>query len=568
MKPEHKKYIESNVGKRSASQIAADLGIRERNVRKYLKEKKIKIDEDRQPPETAVARQKIKAAYLVLLAAAVFGFYANSLGGPFLFDDQALVKDNPLIRSAANIPKFFKTDIFCDSITLKPVSNSYRPVQMITYAADFRLWGENPIGFHITNILIHIFAVLLVFILVNKLFKNIFISSIVSLWFGINPVNTAVVSYISGRADILVAAFMLLSLILYIDFTNNRRVSFLLLSALSYLVAVYSKEYAILTLPFILVLYNATFNKKDLLNFRHYLCYISIMIFYLIMRVKIFHGMAVRNLELSHFSISTRVLTSLKTLFIDARILFFPYDLHLGRTTQMENSIFSSPDSILTVLGILFFIWILVITYKKWGTGKSAGSGMVFFGIAWFSAAMIPLLNIFPLQSFLADSWLYFSSIGLYIVAGSAFNHIKQQIRQGDIFFKAIFYFFISAMFLCYGFATIERNKDYQDELRFYLSNVKWRPIVKFYASAGHVCRQRKDFTNAIKYLEKAIEANSIYPSRDVVKAYYELGQTYLDISDYKGAAEAFEKVAASDNEVLKNSALHNLSYIKQKMGN
>ena len=179
---------------------------------------------------------KIKSHFLILLLVAfAFAVYANSIKGPFLLDDNTLVEANPLVKSMSDISKFFKRDIFAHAIDSRPISNSYRPLQMITYAIDFFLWSNDPKGFHLTNILIHIFNVILVFLLVKKLFNNKAISFFVSLLFAINPVNTSCVSYISGRADILVAAFMLLSIIFYIDYSKNNRRVFLFLSVLWYL---------------------------------------------------------------------------------------------------------------------------------------------------------------------------------------------------------------------------------------------------------------------------------------------------------------------------------------------
>jgi tetratricopeptide (TPR) repeat protein len=567
MNPEQKLYIDSNVGKKSVGQIAAELGLKEKEVRRYLENRPARPAAEEASANTIAARKKINPLYIALLIIAIFVFYANSIGGPYLFDDKILLENNPLIRHISGAFKFFTTDIFCDRTTLKPVSNSYRPLQMINYAIDIRLFGDRSATFHLTAVFLHIVNALLILLILNRLFKNRFVSFVAAMWFGINPVNTQAVSYAAGRADLLVSSFMLISLILYVDFVQKKQARFVILSALSYLAALYSKEYALLTLPLILLVYNATFNRKDLLNLRHYACYAAAAVFYTVTRWALFHGIAMRDLELSRLPLFARFFTSVKTLFIDIRIIFFPHDLHFGRTTAVESSVFGSPASFMTFLGVLLLIGVIVFAYKKWEGGRRPGSGMIFFGLAWFLATMAPLLNIYPLQSFLIDSWLYLPSVGIYLIAGLGLDRLKGFAQKAGAVYGTVFYLFLTAIFLCYGLATVERNKDYRDEMRFYLSNVKWRPIVKFYNLAGGVCMQKKDYSGAIKYFKKALEANDIYPSADVVKTYFELGRAYISVSDYTKAQKAFEKVALSNNpddEPMRKAALADLERIKQ----
>ncbi|NQU95956.1 MAG: glycosyltransferase family 39 protein [Candidatus Omnitrophica bacterium] len=509
-------------------------------------------------------QRKTHIILVILLIGVVAIIYANSFGGPFLFDDNALVKNNTLIRTLSNIPKFFKTDIWAYNVDAKPISNSYRPIQVVTYAIDFFLYGNDPKGFHFTNILVHLFNVLLVFLLVKEIFNNRFMPFFVSLLFGIHPANTACVSYISGRADVLVTAFMLLSIISYIKYVKNERLYFLLFSVLSYSFAVYSKEYAILVVPCILFLYNIISDRKIIFKIKPYIFYILPLALYLPMRMHALTGLTSRTLELSTINLLPRLLTSLKTLFIDIRILFLPYDLHFGRSTKVEYSIFGSPYSILTILGLVLVTCALRRMYKKWKIEKNTESGIIFFGISWFFASMIPLLNVFPLQVFHADSWLYFSSIGVYIAFAAAINYIWQLLSKKSALFRNVLCILICFMFLYYGYTTVRRNEDYQSEIKFYLSSVKWRPSVKFYRVIGGLYGKKGDYNNAVKYLQKAIEVNKTYPSPEVTAAYYNLGITYMRLSEYKKAEETFEKVMMSNDESLKKETAKYLLYIKR----
>jgi len=512
--------------------------------------------------------KKVSIAIIILsLIAAVFAVYANIIGGPFLFDDIALVENNPLIRSVSNIPHFFKADIFANRIGSIPISNSYRPLQTITYAIDFFLWGDSPSGFHLTNICIHIINVLLVFFLIKRFSNGVFLPYFVSLLFGIHPVNTQSVSYIAGRADLLVALFMLLSIIFYIDYSKCERKHLLSLSVVSFLLAIYCKEIAIFVVPGILFVYNATFNRKAILKVNSYLYHLLSLLVYFPMRAQALKAIAPRVLELSKLNMFSRVFTSLKTLFVDFRILLLPYDLHFGRTAEVERSISGSLSAIFTLIGCFFIAVLLFLVYRRWKTHKDQKSGFIFFGILWFFVSMLPLLNIAPLQVFHSDNWLYFSSIGLYLVGVVTVGYILQLINARKPLFKKVSSLLLCLVLLLYGHATVDRNRDYRDEIRFYLSNVKWRPNVKFYRIIGGLYGQRGDYDKAVNYLNKAIETNKTYPApNELAGAYYNLGVTYMELSKYQKAEEAFKNAMPLGDKNLKKETKRHLLYLKNRI--
>src|SRR5574340_1243707 len=78
-------------------------------------------------------------------AAASRAVFTGALWGGFLsWDDFGYVLENPLIRTLAIRPAFTHA-----------VLPNWHPLTMLSYAADFRLWGLNPMGYHLTNIILH-----------------------------------------------------------------------------------------------------------------------------------------------------------------------------------------------------------------------------------------------------------------------------------------------------------------------------------------------------------------------------------------------------------------------------
>ena len=95
----------------------------------------------------------------VLIAAFTAAVYLNSLGGSFVFDDRFLIVNNPLIKDWSRIGRIFTTTVF------EPgggaVTNFYRPLQTLSYLIDFSLWKLNPFGYHLSNILWHLFPLVI-----------------------------------------------------------------------------------------------------------------------------------------------------------------------------------------------------------------------------------------------------------------------------------------------------------------------------------------------------------------------------------------------------------------------
>jgi len=509
--------------------------------------------------------KKINIFLILSLIILIFIVYANAVKTTFVFDDRKLVRDNPLIENLSNIPLFFKTDIWAHTGKSKPISNSYRPMQTVTYAADYFLWGNEASGFHFTNILIHILNTILIFYIIARITNNRIASYFTSLLFAIHPANTACVTYVAGRADLLSAMFVLLSFMFYIKYDEREKPYFLALSVLSYAGGVYSKEYTILVLPLLILLYSAVFKIRNIFPIKRFIFYSLPLLIYFPMRIKALSGITSLNLGLSKITLFPRFFTSLKTLFIDLRILLLPCDLHFARRTSVENSIFGSMQALLTSLGIFASILLFIYLYNTWRRKHLRNSGIIFFGGMWFVLSMVPFLNIYPLQVFHADNWLYLSSIGVYLIFGIAVNTVLQYLKSKSKVFNYAFIAVICMIFFTYGFLTFTRNKDYKDELTFYLSNVEYEPNVKFYRVIGGLYGEKKDYKNSIKYLKLAVETNMIYPApKEMPSVYYNLGITYMHERDYGKAKEMFIKVLDSDNMPLKPEARKQILYIER----
>jgi len=566
MKKEHREYILANAGKKSPRQIAKELGIKERQVKRLL-EKQAPAVSPAQPekkPGPAAVPSAPKTVIVFLLLALVFAVYANALKGPFLMDDRSMIRDNMLVQSLGTMPVLFRKDIIAQTPDAPVGCNSYRPFQMVTYAVDHVFWKLKPMGYHLTNILLHLLNVFLVFLLAQRLFRNSYVSYFIAAMFGLNPVGTACVTYISGRADILVAMFMLISILFHARYGRSARPSDMAISVVAYFFAVLSKETAILVLPVLLFVHNTLFNRPGAFRAKSYAAYALPLALYIPMRLDALRGLTARATQLAGLAAGPRVLTSLKALFLDVRIILFPYDLHFGRTTNVEYSVFGSAEAMFTVAGLLAAGYAVYATYRKWEREKKTGYAMACFGGLWFLVSMAPTINIIPLTVFLADNWLYFPAIGIYMAVAAGLNGIWTRIQGGGGPSRKVFMGTVCLILLAYGAATMLRNGDYADPLRLCLADAGKRPSVKLYSMAARLCGERDDLAGAVKYSEKAIEVNREYPSPNIADVYFNLGITYVNFSEYGKAESMFRRVLSLDHPRLKREAAGQLEKIRK----
>jgi len=195
---------------------------------------------------------------IALLAALA---YAPALRNGFVnWDDPGNVVNNQLIRSLApgNILTFFTSTV---------LSTVYIPLVTLSFALDYQVYGLNPHGYHVTNLLLHILNSILVLALIRYLSGSKVVSFVAAALFAVHPLHVESVAWVTGRTELLSAFFYLLSVISWCAFVLGRgdnalgavrpsaflKMKYYWLSLIFFLCALLSKSMAI-SLPFVLIL--------------------------------------------------------------------------------------------------------------------------------------------------------------------------------------------------------------------------------------------------------------------------------------------------------------------------
>ncbi len=352
-------------------------------------------------------------AYLLLALVSVL-LYLNTLTYDFVWDDRFLILENPYIQDSRLLGEGLVSDFWANYQDPRRFRNYYRPVVTLSYFVDYHLWGEDPAGYHSTNILLHMANVLLVFGIGCMVLPSRESALVAAALFAAHPVHTESVTWISGRTDLLASVFILASFRQYLISGKENALSGLMTSSVFFALALLSKEVAIV-LPAALLLHSSLFgpfDTKRLANFRKIVfTQVGIAVAYLFVRVYL--------LEMPLLMESKRPLTLL--LFNMPRILA-RYMLKLIAPFELnphDPMAWVSPEGWPQILSAAALVLTLVLGVGWLGRRNPNG----YFGGAWLLLFLLPVLNAGTFTDVLvAERFLYLPSVGFCWIWGAAYE--------------------------------------------------------------------------------------------------------------------------------------------------
>jgi len=515
MNLEHKKYILENQGKKSIKEIASDLRVKERAVRRLLEKEALSAEEVHK--NVGGGRSRFDN-FIPILLIILLGFivYSNSLGGKFILDDDYLVKGNKYITNIRYLPRIFAREIENEGSK----SNFYRPVQILAYMIDYALCKYDVRGYHLTSTLLHIITALAIYWLASILFNNKFLSLSASLLFIAHPVHTEAIAYISGAAEPLAAIFVLLAFIFYIkeNDTENIVQYFIMLSCC--ILALLSKEASII-LPALLLLYRGIFKKK--LNKRAFFSVLVIACVYIMLRVTVFKAILPHAASNVMQSLGERLPGFFAAIANYMRILILPFDLHM----EYGKSLFKFSD-LKVWLGALLLFSFLFYAAKEKGRNK-----VVAFSILWFFITLMPVSNLYPVNAYMAEHWLYLPSFGFFLILGYLLSRIYNVNK-----IKYISILLTLLLLLFYSYLTIKQNSYWKEPMVFYERTLRYSPdssLMNNNLGNAYYAAGKKE--KAITLYKKAIAIdNDIQAYGNLACIYNEMGRKDEAVNLYKEA--------------------------------
>lgn len=365
-----------------------------------------------------IFHQKNIAIFVIILAAIVlFLIYLPAICGEFIWDDDDYVINNDNLR---DLPGLFR-------IWFAPgATPQYYPLVHSMFWVEFHLWGTEPFGFHVVNLVLHGLNAFLLWRLLDSL--KVPGAWFCALLFAFHPVQVESVAWVTERKNVLSGLFYLLASNFYVRFlgewlenasnpdqTDPTRWKWYGLSCLCFVFALLSKTIAC-SLPAAILL--VIWWKRGKLEWKAVFPLIPLFI------VGIGFGLLTAIIEKEHvgasgnefdWSFAERCLIAGRAIWHYAATLVWPVNLTFFYPKWDINVGHAMPwvFPVSALLFVLFFVW----GTKYWGRGPLVA--VLFFGGTLLPAS--GFINVYPMRfSFVADHFMYLASIGLLTLIGSS----------------------------------------------------------------------------------------------------------------------------------------------------
>jgi tetratricopeptide (TPR) repeat protein len=527
-----------------------------------------------------------------LLIALTFLVYAQTISFEFVgYDDDQNIYLNPL-NSQGLTWKGFVTA--CTQTN----SSNWIPLTTLSHQLDCQIYGLWAGGHHLTNFLLELTAVMLLFQWLWTLTRKVWRSLIVTILFVIHPQHVESVAWVSERKDVLSGVFFFLTLLSY---THAVRKPKLKLAGTAFLLFLgLMAKPMLVTVPFLLVLLDywplgrlqlpeIGSSKPSWIQFlRDLWGKISekwpLFLASVISSVVTFMAQQSSGAMVyaERIALGDRVLNAFAAYAIYLARVFFPINLaplypHPGSNLPKEIVFFS-----LALLGS--------ISYAAWQRRGTRPHFLVFW--CWYLGMMVPVIGIIQVgEQSMADRYTYLPMIGFYVMlTWLCFDWAqKSQTRKitamvgGGVF--GVFLFLL-AFVQCnlwrssdllwtttlertqnnsiannnYGSFLVNQGRD-QDGLSHFEKAIEINPLYSHaWFNRGVVLQKGGNLKEALHCYEKAAEINS-----RLQIAWYNMGLTQYMLGNKAKAEECYRKTLAIEPEYT--DALNNLGLLLMDQG-
>jgi tetratricopeptide (TPR) repeat protein len=475
----------------------------------------------------------IKNVPIFILLLVSFAVYLNALFGAFVYDDMLQIVKNPWIRDIRNIPVIFSKSVW-SFLPGRDVDNYYRPLMHIVYMLNYYLFGLNPWGFHLVNILFHCGATVLVFLLIRRFLTEqgvttslVYLSPafIAAVLFAVHPIHTEAVTWIAGLPDVSFTFFYLLSFYCYVRSKTVLSGSYFF-SLVCFAVAALFKEPA-LTLPVILLAYDYVYREERLRltdYVKRYISYLVIAAGYLVLRIHILGGFAPLKIHVTMSSYQYAInVFPLFSQYLEK--LLVPLNLNAFYVFHPITSLFQL-KGILSLMVTAVIVALIAIAFKR---NRIAFLGLLFVTVPLMPVLYIPALGV---DTF-TDRYLYLPSVGYVFLVGVFLSWAKEKLP------RAVTIIMIVAVVIggLYAVGTVTRNNVWRDNFSLWSDTVKKSSDSAFvHYNLGNTYESQGQMDKAIAEYKTALQLKPDYE-----KAHYNLGTAYASRGLWAKAIPEFE---------------------------
>lgn len=473
--------------------------------------------------------------------------YANTISHDYSFDDEYVAVGHKLTsKGFSGIDDIFTSPY----ITTDKTAHGYRPVSLTTFAVEHQFFSGNPHISHVINVLLYATCIMVLFLVLLKLFHSYaswFVFMAVLL-FAAHPMHTEVVASIKNRDEVLSMLCALLSIHTLLTYYDTSQWSKILLSGLFFLLALLSKESAMIYLtvfPMVGYFYLTENYRKLWIP-----TLVQVLVFFGVLGILflVFPEFNAREIEF-HENPSTQLNGYLEKIpygfyvyLLYLKNLLFPYQMSFY---YGYNEIpLTGWSHLLSLFSLILHLGLAAFAVKMFRQKHIAA-----FAICFYAMAISPMNNITtPTPGIMADRLTFTASLGFCIVWVYALvKMFKEDLFNANrlplsVALKAVFTLFL----VVFSIKTILRNQDWKDKYTIITTDIEnVHQSTKAHVAAASIymeqigkSNRRQDaqffYTKAEQHAKKAIE---IYPemmfAHDLLGLLYYKGKRYGEAEKY-----------------------------------
>ncbi len=525
----------------------------------------------------------LHAIVTAALLALVMLIYSNNYKNSFQFDDETKIVNNPKAHSLRK------------ALPDRPAGflRSQRWVVDLTMAFNFR-WSRLDVwSYHLINNLLHgINSALVYFFLLmllrrygasesltafrrnkgtqdaagsfldmafrNEVMMYIFIAGASAVLFAVHAIQTQAVTYVVQRSELLATCFLLISLMLYVRFADEKAFTLktailCIASLISFILALGSKPYVVV-FPAIILMYEFIIRAQGKLRgILPRLKYVAIpfaasTVMSIFNVTGMFHAQTKTGYEFAGFGLKTisplkYLCTQFNVIITYLRLLIMPVRLNLDYDYSLSRSLLSFPTFISFIVLLSIGVTAMVIIRKH---------RLLSFFILWFFVTLAPTSSFIPIADVIYEHRLYLPSIAFCFIAVTLLLRIFRKS-------PAVAALLLIVVFTFQGIGTFKRNYVWRDGFTLWSDVVEKSPnkarghntlaneYFKKLIAAGS--KEKKEyFRLAFKHSKEAlrIDPNHAGSHNNIALLYLEMGEIEKAVEHLECAIEIKPSFAAA----------------------
>jgi tetratricopeptide (TPR) repeat protein len=457
------------------------------------------------------------------------------------FDDDLYVYKAPAIQAGLTVKGLALA-------FTSPHARNWHPLPTISHMLDCQLYDLKAGGHHVTNIVLHTIAVLLLFRVLRQMTGALWKSATVAALFAVHPLHVESVAWVSERKDVLSAVFFLLMLGAYFRYTRARSVRRYLTVAVLFVAGLMSKP-MLVSAPVILLLLDywplRRFEQLSLTNDRAKLAksddqwrVIRDLFLEKVPLLVISAGSCVITFVLQkratgaipplpflwrmQNAVATYVIYIWETLWPARLAVFYP---HPNDTLTIWE--------ILLAIGLLLAMTIAVIVFRR-------KRPYLFTGWFWYVSMLLPVIGLVQVgEQGHADRYTYLPHIGLFVLAVWLVAEVTAVSQRRSRVVVPAAVIIIVAM----GWTSFIQTSHWRN------SETLWTHALAVtsnndvaHNNLGYLCADRGELDKAISHFETALRIRS--SKRD---PHYSAGSAFVQVN----LADALSRKGQPDEAIV-----------------